>query len=98
MSHISGPAKQNPVYDWVRGSFDQGGRKKWGLPSPPILPPGHALPSPPTQGAESGEEAGIPYAAMLKELNQTKHQLQELYNLVGQLSLTQISNRASMPF
>ena len=62
-----GPAKTNPVYDWVRGTLDQQGRKRWDLPSAPVLP---STPSS-AEGTYSlmppEEDKMLPYSLMIRE-------------------------------
>jgi hypothetical protein len=80
-------AAPNPAYEWVRGSFDHGQRKKWGLPSPIFLGGGGSGPSGGGVGVNEPEvgagEKAVPYTVLLQELMQAKKQLQELYQLVS---------------
>jgi hypothetical protein len=82
-------AAPNPAYEWVRGSFDQSQRKKWGLPSPIFLQGGGgnsgAVGSAGGQEAVGEKAAAVPYTVLLQELMQAKKQLQELYHLVRNL-------------
>jgi hypothetical protein len=75
----------NPAYEWVRGSFDHGQRKKWGLPSPIFLGGGGSSGTPGMNGGGGGAdgEKTVPYTVLLQELMQAKKQLQELYQLVS---------------
>ena len=87
-------SKQNPAYDWVRGTFDRSsdsGRRKWGLPSPVT-----------SVGTEYNinddliKKAGptkdqkdkiVPYDVLLEDLSQAKRQLLELHNLVSETDM-----------
>ena len=95
MSGEKGVAAPNPAYEWVRGSFDHGQRKKWGLPSPIFLGGGNGsngvagVPGM-LDAAGSGGEKAVPYTVLLQELMQAKKQLQELYQLVRILGRTNL--------
>jgi len=81
-------SKQNPAYDWVRGTFDRSsdsGRRKWGLPSP-VTSVGTEYNInddliKKVSTAKDQKDKIVPYDVLLEDLSQAKRQLLELHNL-----------------
>ena len=83
-------SKQNPAYDWVRGTFDRSsdsGRRKVGLPSP-VTSVGTEYNInddliKKVSTAKDQKDKIVPYDVLLEDLSQAKRQLLELHNLVS---------------
>ena len=77
---VAGPLKAvNPAYDWVRGSSfsHQEPRRRWGMPSVPLLPPPASTPSGGGRretdlssggGGKEEEDKLLPYSLLLRNL------------------------------
>ena len=84
-------SKQNPAYDWVRGTFDRSsdsGRRKWGLPSP-VTSVGTEYNInddliKKVSTSKDQKDKIVPYDVLLEDLSQAKRQLLELHNLVSE--------------